>query len=269
MNIKIYLFSVLMFNASIANAYHLGEHESITRQAVAEIRKCWPESAAALVDDDLVRANLDEDLNLVVKELFYSHFYNPNRHLSMFRGSSWDRVTDLTPDLLQCRGSSIAEVAAQLGAVIHHLQDGTVPAHVVPVNHSFWDGFESLELTAAVNSGWTCDQMRSIPSDEPAALEQEVTKATLIAIDQARFRAKLFETQQTRILTGSEFWLDGAGGDFGEYGDLGNSFGSNELGNAQGETLSIASTDFNSFKSQQVRQAVRFTIRALLWQIGM
>lgn len=111
--------------------------------------------------------------------------------------------------------------------------------------------------------------MRSVPRSEPVALEQEVAKATLVAIEKASFQAKHFGTQQIRLLSGEEFWLDGAGGEFGEYGSLGNFFGSNEFQDSQGETFAMDQTDFYAFKSQQVQQAVRFTIRALMWQIGV
>lgn len=258
----------LFVNGASAFAYHLGDHSRIARQAYTEFTSCFPEVAQVLNPEVLVQSDLDEDLNLVVKELMYAHYYNPNHELDMWRHSSMDRVHDLSPTLQICRvGGSTWDGAntADLGHVIHHLQDMTVPAHVVPVSHSAWDGFETYKYNGEIGSDLSCAEIESGGGENLERMLQETALDTLGYVKQFKVSARdNVDDGQQREIYGENFWVESSSTGFGSYGSFGNAFGSAVVSGTDGD-MAVSDGAYREFKSRQMKRAVRATLRALAW----
>jgi hypothetical protein len=131
-----------------AHAYHIEEHRTITNQAFQEVAHCFPRAEALLNVEWMANGDVEEDTDLFSKWLFYSHYYNPNKQLNMRRYDSAERVSGLSSNLRNpAINGADADEMSELGHMIHHFQDATVPAHVVPVDHSLWDGFETYKVS--------------------------------------------------------------------------------------------------------------------------
>jgi len=254
--------------ASNAYAYHLDDHERIMRQAYAEFTKCFPQVAQKISVDDLVQGDLDEDQNLIVKELFYSHFYNPLKKINQrWRKGSDGRLTDLSPKLQQCRtsgGAWDADMAHNLGYAIHHFQDMTVPAHVIPVMHTMNDGFEVYALTEDISSGWSCADISSSYIDDLLAVLKSTALTTMSAVDGYSVEAATAGGTQAVVVKGVDFWRQSNDDSFGSYSDLGNVFGQGNIQISQG-SAQVQDQAYRDFKHQQMQSAVRATLQGLVW----
>src|SRR4051812_19619266 len=114
---------------SSAWAFSLGDHDRVTRQAAAELVKCFPGELSPGDVNRLVWSDKLEDLNVLEKWWKYSHYFNPYHPLNMRRFDSSVRVRELE------RGLSAHWDLGNLGHLIHHIQDMASPPHVVPVKH--------------------------------------------------------------------------------------------------------------------------------------
>lgn len=258
---------VALASCCSAYAFHLDDHERVTLQAYDEFVKCFPQYEAQLNVRALVHGDLDEDTNLFEKELFYSHFYNPHKKLNMWRADSAGRIESLKPDLLQSRATlanwSIYELN-ELGHAIHHFQDMAVPAHVVPVNHSWWDGFESYVLRGDISSQWTCQEVASANVAELEEILKQTAEETEAAVQNYTVEALVKNSARTVTLTGKDFWVESPDDSFGAYGGIGNQFGTLEITDERGSML-ISDDAYRSFKQQQMQLAVRATLRGMVW----
>jgi hypothetical protein len=245
----------LLVIPQLGHTFQLEEHDRITMQAYREFIACHPEVAKQVDVGDLIQSNEGEDLDLVQKELFFSHYFNPFKTLSMWRGTSMDRVQALLPRIRECRGRAedAAEQWSIMGQIIHHMQDMTVPAHVVPVRHSFWDGFESVRYGGDISSGWSCQEMDQQAAADLPALLRGVAKQTLQSIRNWR--------------PGVTFWLESADDGFGSYGEAGNNFGVSDFVTDAGNSMHVAAAEYRGYKQTQMRLAVRATLQALGWSL--
>ncbi|MGZ3688341.1 MAG: hypothetical protein ACXVBW_08580 [Bdellovibrionota bacterium] len=199
------IFAVLSFcqigRPELARAYHLSEHEQITRRAVAELNDCVP----GLVPDQdaavLVAADLAEDLNLFRKWFRYSHYFNPVKPIHLLRRDSLERVEGLEGRALE-----------ELGAILHHLQDMSVPAHVVPIEHGARDEFELLALAAAE---WPAADSASADQDCEAIREgARGSFADLLKETALTTWKKIGEDPWSRV------WLPSPDSSMGRYGKI-------------------------------------------------
>lgn len=262
---------ILAGNSSMA--FHIDDHRMVTHQAFQEFVKCYPQASQLLDLEWLVSADVDEDLNLVQKLLVYSHYYNPYKKLQMMRKDSAGRITDLLPLFQRVKSDpASAEEMANLGAIVHHFQDMAVPAHVVPVEHSFWDGFESLKFTADISSGLSCSQLMVSQIADPMTILNETAEETLQTLKNTSFSLvqcpKGCETSpvQKTTVDGSAYWQESSDDGFGDYGQLENNFGSADfaIGDVEYQTVEAEALQF---KQRQLRLAVRATLRALMWEM--
>jgi hypothetical protein len=265
-----YLSLLAFFFAAPAFAYHLGDHAKVTHQAYLELARCFP-SASALLDLEFIDSgNREEDLNLLTKELFYSHFYNPHKRLKMRRADSAGRIADLQPILRRASFNRIdVTEMINLGHVVHHYQDATVPSHVVPVNHSFFDGFETLEVDGDLSSGYNCEAIASMNEADLNLVLKETAEQTLTNLSALSFDVLSTEDGvENRIpASGKAFWVESSNNDFGKYGFLGNNFGETNF-RAGKTTYSIDASVAPNFKRQQMKLAVQATLRGLMWELG-
>src|SRR6185312_2035092 len=121
-------FTVGALWSTSARAYHLEDHKAIALESVAELNRCYPNLISDLQSEILWTSNLDEDLNIFRKDIFYSHYFNPYKRLNMLRFDSSVRVSRLEGDL---RGDAMDGdfasllVYAHLGHAIHQIEDAT------------------------------------------------------------------------------------------------------------------------------------------------
>lgn len=256
-------------SATSAFAFQLGDHRLVMAQAYREFVNCFPEFKDRLNYSWLENADVNEDLDLVNKELFYSHFYNPNKKLRMWRKDSSGRIEDLKPSLLQCRATNeklSSDNVSDLGHMVHHFQDMAVPAHVVPVNHSFWDGFENFPVAGDISTDMSCDEILAAGAAEPEDILRETAEATLNAIATWKVPAMTESRQVVAPIEGSEFWIEASDDSFGSYGMVGNHFGDTEF-TRDAETVIVSKSSFDNFKRDQMRLAVAATVRGLVWAL--
>lgn len=250
----------------------LKDHSSITEEAITAFQLCFPKKISRFSREVLVFSNLSEDLNLVRKWIRYSHYYHPEKDLSTWRGSSMDRISDSQTYLTYWKNNlttnssfmGVHEAINRLGNVIHHIQDSTVPSHVIPVNHWMSDAFErySGELsTVAVN----CSEIVSaIP---PSELLKESAYETLTSLKNS-FPATISSKDGSKEvqLNWDYFWFD-TKDRFGSYGYLGNNFGKTKILRNDG-TYEIASETYRKFWQERRNQSVKRTAQALYWFFG-
>ena len=255
-----------------AQAYHLGDHKRIALQAVSEINHCYPGLISEFHSFVLWTSDLDEDIDILRKDFVYSHYFNPYKHLNMWRYDSSVRVSRLEKALLEdAAGGDNGGflVYAHLGHAIHQLQDMTVPAHVVPVAHWLNDGFEKFPFKGDISSGLSCNQLKQLPSATNAApdlntLLIRTAKQTLASV--AAIRLKILRNNKPEWISGAAFWQESSNNDFGHYGVLGNNYGrSSFVVNGVHYVIPNAQKFYAKFKQQQMKLATRVSAQALYW----
>jgi hypothetical protein len=141
-----------------------------------------------------------------------------------------------------------------------------VPPHVVPVEHSFWDGFESYKLTGDISSEWSCAQIAVSAPEDIAEILKETAVDTLTAVKAMDVEVVDKKARTASHVDGSAFWLESNDNGFGEYGKLGNNYGAAEFKTDLG-TFQIQDDAYRVFKRQQMKAAVRASLRALVWTL--
>jgi hypothetical protein len=267
-----------------AEAYQLADHKRITEQAIQELVACFPNARPSLTTKWILLGDLGEDVNLVTKELLYSHYFNPHKKLPMYRYDSSVRISRLETALAPVLAAAGTESAArptnsfstmlELGQVIHHLQDSSTPPHVVPVSHSLSDGFESYSFDGDIGSDMSCAEMAAIPRTPPAQVLIETAEATLLTVATLKFEVEQIQAGhvQTLSLGLNAFWQEASGDAFGDYGIFGNNFGRPQFtlksGPLMGTLYNVPAEVFASLKQKQMKLGVRTTIRALVWYLN-
>jgi hypothetical protein len=245
-----WLAILILTLSSSAFAFGLSDHQLITRQAVAEYNVCAQAPLSDDALDELVRENLDEDLNLIRKWGHYSHYYHPEKPLQdLHRLNSSMRIVSL---LARMQRSQMG--LDDLGHAIHHLQDMASPPHVVPVRHGLNDGFEGFDLNPTEQPFW------EMSAERCAGLESwraSFRGDLMTLLDEAALET----LQRARTPWAQLFWIERSGPRFGAYGSLGNSFGKEGTG--------FPRSEFATFKRNQLRLAVDTTKRALVWAYGL
>ena len=257
-----------------AQAFQLRDHKQITTEAIQEFTNCFPEAKSALTQKWILVGDLGEDVNLITKELLYSHYFNPHKKLVMWRYDSSVRISRLESALAPGTGalkvSNTFSSMLELGQVIHHLQDASVPPHVVPVSHGLGDGFESFVSNSDISSGMSCTELTMLARKSPAQVLIETAEVTLltVATDKVEVEAITFGRAQTMSLGLNAFWQEAPGDAFGEYGVLGNHYGEPQFKSPGGVLFNVPSDFYEHLKQKQMRLAVRATLQALLWYVN-
>lgn len=258
--IPILLLALLPFHA---HAFHLDDHKRIMIQAMNEMQACLPGKLTAASQRIIWQSDLQEDINILLKDTFYSHFYNPNKKLAMLRFDSSVRVKDEQSGLMKMV-NTVDDLNQQsnssgLGAAAHHIQDMAVPAHVVPVMHGLGDGFETYPFEGDISSGWSCAEIAKFSgSQDLLAILKETALLTLAKVQGTQYNG----------LSGEGFWKGSSDNQFGDYGVAGNNFGQAKI-LINGRTLTIDPQFYSSFKQAQMRLAVQQSIKALYWYLGL
>ena len=233
-----YVFSAWVCTDA-AQAFHLTAHTKITQRALNELPADSPLRAW---QDRIVDCCLNEDKNLWQKWFVTSHYYDPIKSLPRkaptWRTSALERVKDLLAQLLQSQ--NMGERACLIGKLIHHFQDVSVPAHVIPVAHGFSDGFESYT-----------DQSEAV--DWALALDF-VAEPMFYPLTEFYHQAALETWIAAQQVPWSRFWVPNGSPGFGRYGEVGNRFGDPAL-------LPLA--DYDAFLFDRVSASIRWSIQLL------
>jgi hypothetical protein len=263
------LLLLLSLSASPAYAYHLDDHQRITLQAVQELNACFPGLISHANETALWMSDLEEDVDIIRKEFLYSHYFNPYKHLDMRRYDSSVRVERLQSDLEQDEAEgdrSGLDVFTHLGHLVHHLQDMSVPAHVVPVMHGLEDGFEKYDLKGDISSGLSCADLITHPVSDLSTLLVDTAKQTLSSVSSlsVQIMTAAGTASQEVTVRGDDFWQAASDDSFGKYGTLGNHFGETSFVE-NGTTYAVPIDFYADYKQQQMKSGARATLEALYW----
>ena len=256
--IIILLTLIFVFSKS-ASAFHLGDHTDITRQALKEFEKCYPHIFHTEEPFFILTSDLEEDLNVVRKDLLFSHYFNPDKVLPMFRKDSLARILDLSADIKNDHNSILLYM--HLGHALHHLQDMSVPAHVVPITHGLNDTFETYNLkNKDTELGLSCQdlenlaqQVTSLPDLLVAAARKTLTEIDHLSVPVTRLDSK---GNINFSVPGKTFWQRADGNDFGHYGSLGEHFGETEIRFARNVKIKVSEKFYETFKNHALKKAV-------------
>lgn len=268
------LFILISFPLSlpVAQAYSISDHRELTRVAVSELELCGkltPSEARAFLED-LVDGNVNEDLNVIRKWGRYSHYFHPHKKLDMRREDSSVTVDESQREIreLLARPGSVdrSAVLELLGRVIHHLQDSSVPPHVVPVDHGLSDGFEGLEI----HPSWiesSCARLVAMEGEKDLLSLLQASAGETLESTRERFEVSL-EGKTLELRWDEAFWSEGRGSAFGSYGSFGNRFGEGRIRLARGEAR-IDARVYAAYKGARMRSAVASTQHAVLWVLDL
>lgn len=254
----------LLLFALPAFAFHVPDHLAITTRAVQELAACgrlpqrWTNDWTQQVND----ADQNEDYNLFRKWSYYSHYYNPNHPLNMYRYDSSATVNESVEAAVAHPGDDIL-IRQMIGRIAHHVQDASTPAHAVPVAHATSDGFELFDIAAYYAEPVSPAACPAIAVAEPIALLHDNALATLNSLRDP-FTLKVGENEIQNTWD-TAFYAAGQGNDFGDYGSLGNAFGENSVSFPDGTAATIAPEQYFQFKRARAEAAVRATEAVILW----
>ncbi len=257
-------------------AFSLRDHKKMMLQALNELNTCFPQTVKPFDSDLLWISDLEEDLNIVRKDFFYSHYFNPEKFLKdLIRASSAERVRDLSAEIFKhdpLLPGHRSDAVADLGHIIHHIQDMASPPHVVPVAHDLTDGFEDhVKVTASIDSDLSCLQISQFTTTENfQKIHTETAQTTLNRVKTTRFDA-IAESTTGTLLTVSlsaeaAFWQTSKSNSFGHYGFLGNHFGDSVIaseGLKEDVKYRFEQELFQNFKTKQLKLGVQATLKAL------
>jgi hypothetical protein len=265
--VKIFLlaFSFLTISFTQLQASSIKDHATMSYEAAAQFERCVGRKLSAFAKENFVQSNVNEDLNLVRKWLGYSHFYNPQKDVSTWRGTSMNRMVDSQNYLVSWKQSlsensnvvGVQLALSELGHLVHHVQDSTVPSHVVPVKHWLHDAFEeysakyqviTLNCAEVPNSILPTDQLRQSALQTLSALKDNI---------QTNFR------NTTRSLNWDYFWYD-TGSKFGSYGYFGNKFGQTNITTPSGN-FEISPDSYRDFWLARRTQSIHRSAQLLYW----
>jgi len=253
----LFFFCAPLFSFS----YQLGDHSRITHQAIKEFNYCFEEKINLYHELTMEQGNRSEDLDLVNKWIWYSHYYHPEKDLPSHRYESDVRVSFLEDEVRDMLQTKIGEywVSDRFGHLIHHLQDVTSPPHVVPVSHALNDGFESYSISdqefyqATTPYFNQCSFFKNLKLLTPLELLDVTARETLNIVHGS-----------VLTVTWEAFWKESYDDSFGSYGFLGNNFGEPIID--YDNTQYVFSEQFyKDFKILQFRRAIDVTKQALFW----
>ncbi len=266
-SLALLLPTLAILSPSPSQAYSLSDHRQITLDASQLILDCFPGTLKRQEIESLIDANLWEDQNVLRKWTEYSHFYHPEHDFRSLRATSRDRMLNLEAQLRM--RPPVSRSLDLLGKALHHLQDMTVPPHVVPVNHIWTDGFEALSTGTAPPSirpgGADCTELLNASSLHPLSeLHQALAEQTWRLVRDGSIPALRVShgTERRMRLPLLAFWSSNGASEWGSYGVFGNAFGTERLSAPMG-TYRIHHSDYLSVKRERMQSAARTSAVAI------
>lgn len=260
------LFIILLFFPFSGIPYNIKNHKLITRKAIELLNKIYgPNYITAYEAKQIIRGNLSEDkLNSKwITRPFNQHFYNPVKKKQYWKRS---KSIDKRFERLESRFNKRInknKYYYSAGEIIHHLQDETVPAHVVPIFH--WglkkDMFDEQPIRELLPANIEKEEVINLNTEYALQLLKEVTIQTLNNMHQ-KFTAEISNAKEKEFVTvdWSYFWKESSKGWFGEYGVLGNHY-LNDTIKVKDKKYIIDKNIYKDFSRQQLNLAVSYTAK--------
>lgn len=213
-------------------AYEGDVHQQITFIAARQYNRCAEDTHLARLTSLQVRyvalANAKQAESPWWQRMFRWDYYDrgdrsAGRVLWLFETRMHDRYRDAIERLDEAR--DLSRQFTNLGRVVNHVQDVTTPSQVAPVFTMRWWRFSVADRfsTYPVNVGAV---ERSLGEDCAAVRGSDGTLQNLLVDTAGRTLESIVEPIRGMPSTWEAFWeLDNDEGEFGRYGDAGNSFG--------------------------------------------
>lgn len=243
-----------------ASAFWVDDHHALTQAALERALEAGASPSLAAHRDAVLHGATAEDLNLHVKWTGWHHFYRPEGALdSALRAGSDARVEMLWEEALDAaRGGDLSRAWDRAGHLAHHIQDVASPPHVVPVNHSFADGFERWGLR---------DVLKRLPSRQVDPLPGPEAQHALARETLEAVRSQFLRAEDGVELPWSTFWSEPDArrpGSFGVYGSVGNAFGQAEPRWKDGAHR-VSPETYDAFMADRAAAAVAYSQAFLTW----
>ena len=256
-------------------------HRQITRTALIYWQR---ESGVALPDalcQAIVRGSGIEDAPSW-QRLYHWHFYRSNPQIPdwpLLRLTSEYRVRALQQHL--SRTQPHVERGEWIGRLLHHLQDMSTPAHVVPIYHDplFADGYEK-RLPHLLPPDWaspqpevTLDATAVIAETGELGLYHYAAQQTLAWLDSHDSTLAATLDDQPYALTSTQFWQPPSIHDsifrcgFGRRGPLYRAFGLPMIPLA-GKLLRVSDAEYRRFFRTLFRKSLCDSLTLLRWSLN-
>jgi hypothetical protein len=262
-----FLFFILSLPAW---SYAPKTHRQLVQEAVKDFKVCIDHLQlraapfSADESEEIESGNLWEDYNLWRKFTNW-HFYHPSKDL----GVGWLGIGhgSLGPRFQELQSADPKKLAV-IGALSHYLQDVTNPAHVVPIYHGIGDSFDNFDFKAHWPKQISKAQCEILWQRSQQSIKKKHFIWELLQQTAAHTRARLEEKiaiksgkHQGDFSWGQAFWDEtyGKGSKrvgFGQYGFLGNEFGSPDLG--------LEPAVMAQFAREQIRAAQHVTVELFM-----
>jgi hypothetical protein len=281
---------LVAFTPAAARAFSLGNHKSLTQQAMNQIAACVSEHGAALPaealkpsseaarrfgPDLMVRCNRHQDC--VVRKAVLWHFYPQSGH-TLDPAAQDIRICPVETNFngwLATLEKEIgaaedpAHVYALLGAILHYVQDVAVPSHVVPVmhpsRHGLGDKFDgSRAVVPLKRDSKFCEGLLS-ERRSFGEIVRDTAQKTRDAL-KAELPKELLPADATGLptTTWALFWDPQIQADgFGRYGCVDNNFGDTRL-KCAGLSWTVAKTAYDDFTVERHRDAIEASAAAIV-----
>jgi len=271
-----FLFSIiaLSMSSSLVNAYSKDNHEFITRQAVDLLEACKIRDIKEDYVESMVRYNIGQDE--LTRKLLIWHFpaaakgeeyRSPLATFSLVSSFALDTnfeiwTTYLAKELNRSHATWTTYPA--LGALLHYVQDVSVPAHAIPIFHpsSYFppqtDGFDNWSRFSGFSElSEACDNIKGFKSVEK--LLKDARSNTLTNIQKPKAFKYLIDGVSTDgswiMLWPVKFpdrWINDG---FSRYGCSGDSFGDAEI-DCNDQIIQVPLSSYVSIASTQVKDAI-------------
>ncbi len=280
------------------------DHRLITAEAIRQFVRFSQSPAVPFLlqhSRSVQTGSEDADISPIYTRATNWHFYNRNLDRDILREPIWSFMEPLTFHLssdriLKRRCEQLTEeiekkspkdVCNFTGRILHHIQDMSIPSHVVPVYHGplVSDSFETYLSTYLKNSEYLSDITEELEQKTPPIptflkndimqLYQDTAEATLEFIKPENSSCQVTRNGIETTLPWSFFWADKNSkhrddypsscqfGGFGTFGPLGKHFGNSEEFTIGQDSYIINEEVFNAFCRKLVKDMLENSIKAL------
>lgn len=258
---KTFLLVCIILNSLVVFGYNKKNHAIITRCAIQLLNNYFQKEF--ITNDEaysIIKGNVSED-NSILKHLirlWNQHFYNPFKPEELWRRSkSIDvRFKRIAKRWIKRIGSG--RYFYSVGEIIHHIQDCTNPAHVIPIYHggSLKDRFDEQDCDNFLPDSINIDTTVNYYTPYITSILNPVVGETLTSInDQFEILLNDKNNLSSKKIDWSYFWQDNPNAWFGKYGLLGNTYTDKKI--TIGEiTYLINERIYKDYSSRQIALAV-------------
>lgn len=252
---------MLMATSILSFGYNKKNHAIITRCAIEFLNKyVHPDFITEAEANKIIKGNVSEDRNLFKHaiRLWNQHFYNPLKPIEFWkRSKSIDvRFERIAKRWFNRIGSD--KYFNSIGEIIHHIQDCTNPAHVVPVFHGgiLKDNFDEQDITPYLPGSITIDTNSNYVNPFLIAILKPVALQTLAALhDPFKVHVEQNDSAYSQTIDWAYYWQSNPNGWFGKYGLLGNNYLKENIV-LQDVKYTIVNNYYAQYSSKQIEMAV-------------